>query len=175
MDHEKPTGPLRNPPEAGSEGELAHNPAVDDFFRRLKQDLHHPKPGTEAIAAALQAVQRLASQVDTDDSVSAVAETAESRTCLACGSLNPAENRFCAICGVPQQDAPSQEAAVQLRPVRRRSRRQLGSTTTIIIIIITISLPPKEACRWPVPSRAQRVALPRGVIPGHARNWADLR
>jgi ketosteroid isomerase-like protein len=121
MDHEKPTGPLRNLPETGSEGELAHNPAVDDFFRRLKQDLHHPKPGTEAIAAALQAVQRLASQADTDDSVSAVAEAAESRACLACGSLNPAENRFCAICGVPQQAAPSQEAAAataaSLKPV----------------------------------------------------------
>ena len=110
MDHEKPTGPVRNPPAAGSEGELAHNPAADDFFRRLKQDLHHPKPGTEAIAAALEAVQRLTSQADTHDSASAVAEAAESRACLACGSLNPAENRFCAICGVPQ-DAPSQEAA----------------------------------------------------------------
>jgi len=109
MDHEKPTGPVRNSPASGSEEELAHNPSVDDFFRRLKQDLHHPKPGTEAIAAALQAVQRLASQVDTDASVSAMAEAAESRTCLACGSQNPAENRFCAICGVPQQDAPPQE------------------------------------------------------------------
>jgi ketosteroid isomerase-like protein len=111
MDYEKPTGPMRKAPEAGSEGEHAHNPAVDDFFRRLQQDLHHPKPGTEAIAAALQAAQRLGSQADTDDSVSAVAEAAESRTCPACGSLNPEENRFCAICGVPQQDAPSQAAA----------------------------------------------------------------
>ncbi len=111
MDHEKPTGPVRSSPETSSEGELAHNPAVDDFFRRLKQDLHHPKPGTEAIAAALQAVQRLASQADIDDSTGAVAEAAESRTCLACGSQNPAENRFCAICGVPQQDVPSPAAA----------------------------------------------------------------
>jgi ketosteroid isomerase-like protein len=106
MDHEKPTEPIRNLPASGSEAELGHNPSVDDFFRRLKQDLHHPKPGTEAIAAALQAVQRLASQVDTDASASAVAEGAGSRTCLACGSLNPVENRFCAICGVPQKDAP---------------------------------------------------------------------
>jgi ketosteroid isomerase-like protein len=106
MDHEKPTGPTRSSPEP--EGELVQNPAVDDFFRRLKQDLRQPKPGTEAIAAALQAVQRLASQADTDDSVSDLAENAESRTCPACGSANPAENRFCAICGVPQQDAPTQ-------------------------------------------------------------------
>jgi ketosteroid isomerase-like protein len=110
MDHEKPTGPVRNLPASGSEAELAQNPSVDDFFRRLKQDLHHPKPGTEAIAAALQAVQRLASQVDTDASASAMAETAVSHTCLSCGSQNPVENRFCAICGVPQQDVPSREA-----------------------------------------------------------------
>jgi len=105
MDHEKPTGPLRNSPlPAGAEG--AHNPSVEDLFRRLQQDLHHPKPGNEAIAAALNAVQRLTTQVDTDASAGAVAEAAESRACLSCGSPNPVENRFCAICGVPQQDAP---------------------------------------------------------------------
>jgi ketosteroid isomerase-like protein len=112
MDHEKPTGPIRNSP--ASEAEHAHNPAVDDLFRRLKQDLQHPKPGTEAIAAALQAVQRLTSQVDTDASASAAAEMAETRTCLSCGSENPAENRFCAICGVPQQDAPPLETEVPI-------------------------------------------------------------
>jgi ketosteroid isomerase-like protein len=120
MDREKPTGPVRNPPASGAEGELGHNPPVDDLFRRLKQDLHCPKPGNEAIAAALQAVQRLTSQVDADASVSALAEAAETRTCLSCGSQNPAENRFCAICGVPQQGAPPQEAeaptATSLKP-----------------------------------------------------------
>lgn len=104
MDHEKPTGPVRNTPVSGSEH--AHDPAIDDFFRRLKQDLHQPKPGNESIAAALQAVQRLTSQVDTDASTSTAAEATETRACLACGSPNPLENRFCAICGVPQQDAP---------------------------------------------------------------------
>jgi ketosteroid isomerase-like protein len=106
MDHEKPTGPVRNSPVSGPEGDIAHDPALDDFFRRLKQDLHQPKPGNESIAAALQAVQRLTSQVDADASASAAAEAAETRACLACGSPNPADNRFCAICGVPQQDAP---------------------------------------------------------------------
>jgi ketosteroid isomerase-like protein len=109
MDHEKPAGPGRNLPVSGSDADLAHNPSVDDLFRRLKQDLRQPKPGNESIAAALQAVQRLASQVDTDASASAAAEIAVSRTCLSCGSSNPVENRFCAICGVPQQDAPALE------------------------------------------------------------------
>ena len=117
MDHDKPTGPLRNSLESASHGELAQNQAVDDFFRRLKQDLHHPKPGTEAIAAALQAVQRLTGQADTDNAVSAVAESAESRACLACGSLNPAENRFCAICGVPQDSRAQDLSAGSAKPI----------------------------------------------------------
>jgi uncharacterized protein (TIGR02246 family) len=112
MDREKPSGPARNSPAPGSDAELDHDSAVEDFFRRLKQDLHHPKPGTEGISAALQAVQRLASETDAD----AAAEAAETRTCLACGSPNPAENRFCAICGVPQQDAPPLEPEVPIAP-----------------------------------------------------------
>ena len=117
MDHEKPTGPLRNSPDATSQGELAQNQAVDDFFRRLKQDLHHPKPGTEAIAAALQAVQRLTAQSDTDEAVSDVAGNAESRTCPACGSVNPAENRFCAICGVPRESVRPQTGSAGAKPI----------------------------------------------------------
>src|SRR6202049_1783593 len=112
MDHEKPTGPARNSPASASDADLAHDSAVDDFFRRLKQDLHHPKPGTEAIPAALQAVHGVASQADAE----AAAESAETRTCLACGSQNPAENRFCAICGVPQQDAPPLEPEAPIAP-----------------------------------------------------------
>lgn len=115
MDHEKPTGSAHNSP--GSAAEPGHDPAIDDFFRRLKQDLHQPKPGNESIAAALQAVQRLTSQVDADASASAAAEAVATRACIACGSQNPLDNRFCAICGVPQQDAPfSPEASIAARP-----------------------------------------------------------
>ena len=126
MDREKPTPPIRNLPASGPEGELAQNAAVDDFFRRLKQDLHHPKPGTEAIAAALQAVQRLASQVDADASTSAIAETMESRTCLSCGSQNPSDNRFCAICGVPLEDAPPQELDPPIAPLSKPAPQAAG-------------------------------------------------
>jgi len=106
MDQDKRLGPPRPSPTTGPTGELAQNPEVDDFFRRLKQDLHHPKPGTEAIAAALQVVQRLSSQMDTEESVGPLAEAAEFRTCMACNHQNPVENRFCATCGVPQEGAP---------------------------------------------------------------------
>ena len=140
MDHEKQSGPGRNPPAPGSEEELAQNASVDDFFRRLKQDLHHPKPGNEAIAAALQAVQRLTSQVDADASASAAAESVETRTCLSCGSQNPVENRFCAICGVPQQDAPPLEpeapAAASLKPATHAAGPGTG-----LVIMHSVGLP----------------------------------
>jgi len=121
MNPEKQIGSSGKSP---AEGELAQNAAVDDFFRRLKQDLHHPKPGTEAIAAALQAVQRLASQVDADGSLGTMAEAVESRICAACGSPNPAENRFCAICGVPQEAASREKESspsVGTRPATHAS------------------------------------------------------
>ena len=42
------------------------NPEVEEFFHRLmeKHDLRRPKPGAEAIAAALQAIQRLGSRIE---------------------------------------------------------------------------------------------------------------
>ena len=68
------------------------------------------KPGAEKMSAALDAVQRIALQMETDESVSTVTENQERRFCQACGNLNQRENRFCAKCGVPLQEAPEGEA-----------------------------------------------------------------
>lgn len=116
MDHENQPKQTKNPPSAGSEGELAQDSAVDDFFRRLNYDLHHPKPGQEAMAAALEAVQRLALQVDTHESAGGVAESMETRTCASCGSQNPRENRFCARCGVPIEDPAPEKLELPATP-----------------------------------------------------------
>ena len=172
MDHEKPTGP-RNSPLSGSEGELAQDPTLDDFFRRLKQDLHQPKPGNESIAAALQAVQRLTSQVDADASASAAAEAAETRACIACGSQNPLENRFCAICGVPQQDTPTFAPEVPTAARPKPSAPAAGNTTTTIIIIITIFLRLMEV-HLSAPSSGPQ-ALPLHVTFGPAHHCRELR
>jgi len=83
---------------------------VDDLVRRLRAELGPTKPGQERVSAALDAVQRVALQIDTDESASAVAESAERRSCQSCGNLNGRENRFCARCGVPLQLAPEGEA-----------------------------------------------------------------
>ena len=110
MDHEKQPGPAHHLP-GDPDGELAQNPAVDEFFSRLKSDMRRPKPGQEAISAALQAIQRLALEVDTEESGKAATEpdaTSAERTCVICGAPNRQQNRFCATCGVPLLEAPSE-------------------------------------------------------------------
>lgn len=109
MDHEKHPSKAKLPADAASDEALASNPEVDDFFRRLKSDVKHAKPGQEGIAAALQAIQRLSHEGDVDDAISAVQPAAGARYCTNCGSQSRADNRFCAICGVLlETPAPAQ-------------------------------------------------------------------
>ena len=100
VDEETQSARNKKAPASGPEEELQRDSAVDDFFQQFKHNLHRPKPGQEAIAAALQAVQRLALEVDAEDA-GVVAETKEGRICPACGGHNPGSNRFCSLCGVP--------------------------------------------------------------------------
>jgi len=96
-----------------SDRELLHNPVVEDFFAGLKHDMRRPAPGQEAIAATLQAIQRVDANSDTEDALAAEAreEPIDRAICASCGGDNPATNRFCAKCGVPlQQMAPRSES-----------------------------------------------------------------
>lgn len=100
----------------GKEGDLVPDPSVEDFFSRGNYDMRRPKPGQEAVSAALQAIQRLGVQTDSEDSIAAEDATAEdaiteSAMCAACGNLNPTSNKFCATCGVPLPQAPAGQRA----------------------------------------------------------------
>ena len=57
-----------------------------------------------------EALQRMVLQMETGESVGAIAEAEERRQCRACSAPNPPGNRFCARCGVPLQNAPEGEA-----------------------------------------------------------------
>jgi ketosteroid isomerase-like protein len=115
VDQHKPSGQA-NPGQAHvPEGELEQNPAVDEFFTRLSYDMRHPKPGQEGIAAALQAIQRLALEVDSEEAAASTVSPEKAsggRICQACGAHNRAQHRFCATCGVPLADAPVPELSV---------------------------------------------------------------
>jgi uncharacterized protein (TIGR02246 family) len=113
MDKEKPKPPLDKPAtdKAASDRaeDLASNPAVDDFFSRMNYDMRRPKPAQEAVSAALQAIQRLGAQTDSEDSLEAEDETG---TCHACGNQNPVGNKFCATCGVPMPAAAPERSDI---------------------------------------------------------------
>lgn len=111
LDREKqpvPPKPAIEPAE-----QLSHNAQVEEFFRRLKSDLRRPKPGEDAVAAALQAIQRLAQQVENEQAgETAVTDTEAASAagiCLVCGRQNPAEHSFCGKCGAPLQPSPDRE------------------------------------------------------------------
>ena len=81
---------------------------VEEFFKRLldKQDPHHSGPGDEALAAALQAIQGLTSNVEPQRETPAERSTDERSPekvapCGACGHHNPSGNQFCGLCGAP--------------------------------------------------------------------------
>jgi len=111
VDQEKPTPKM---PASQPEGELAQNPAVDEFLSRLHYDMHHPKPGQEAIAAALQAIQRFALEMDAEES--GTGADIKANACSICGALNRAGNRFCSSCGVPMQLGQEEDATTKPAP-----------------------------------------------------------
>lgn len=104
-----------SPPSQRPEGELGQNPEVDEFFTRMNYGMRRPKPGQEAIAAAFEAIQRLALEVDTEQSVNEAEQNPSVQNqCGVCGAQNRPQNRFCANCGVPLSSrslAPEPETA----------------------------------------------------------------
>lgn len=108
MDHPKPSNPSNKP-----EDELAQNPSVDEFFTRLQNDMRHPKPGQEGIAAALQAIQRLSMEVDAEESAAAVESPGDGRTCQVCGVQNRPQHHYCGTCGAALGDPQKAEPSTQ--------------------------------------------------------------
>jgi ketosteroid isomerase-like protein len=107
VDEERLPKPGGNLPANGPEEDLVPDPSVDDFFNRMKGEMRRPKPGQEAVTAALHSIHRLGLQADSETSVDALDDAAfgVQRMCHACGSQNPGDNRFCAFCGVPLPEA----------------------------------------------------------------------
>ena len=102
-DHKRPHGD--SPDESG---DLLPNSAADDFFVKMNRDFRRPKPSEEAVAAALHAIQTLASESAEHDTEESFAEDARAEdpatritgaTCPKCGAGNSGSNRFCGSCG----------------------------------------------------------------------------
>jgi uncharacterized protein (TIGR02246 family) len=84
---------------------------LGEIYQRLYPEMRRPKPNQEAIAAALQAMQRLTMESDSET----VAEHATQEptvnaltACRVCGHRNREGNKFCGGCGLPLGATPLQ-------------------------------------------------------------------
>jgi ketosteroid isomerase-like protein len=88
-----------NPEEEKPQDELLPNSAADEFFGRMKHDFRRPKPNPEAVASALQAIQKLAANVALDHFEESQPVEVAREKCPKCGAANSGLNRFCGYCG----------------------------------------------------------------------------
>ena len=106
----KPSGPTPTPDSESVPSIGPNNPALGEIYQRLYPEMRRPKPNQEAIAVALQAMQRLTMEGDSE----AVAEAATQHSsnaltpCPVCGHRNREGNKFCGACGLPLGAAASQ-------------------------------------------------------------------
>jgi ketosteroid isomerase-like protein len=82
----------------------AENPELEDFFHRLPSNFRWPKPNAEAVAAAVEAIQRMSGGAEVAQDLAATAAAIEaSDTCAGCQGSLPAGARFCVWCGMPRE------------------------------------------------------------------------
>jgi ketosteroid isomerase-like protein len=81
---------------------------LQELYRRIQPEMRREKPSADAVAAAMEAVQRLAAEVDAEDTAEDLASHLATNTktvvCKVCGYQNREGNKFCAMCGVSVQD-----------------------------------------------------------------------
>jgi uncharacterized protein (TIGR02246 family) len=95
------------------DGAAAPNPALSEIYERLYPEIRRQRPNQEAITAALQAMQRLATEMDSEQAAEdATAElSASSTSCPSCGHQNRRGTKFCAKCGHSAEGGRVQSAA----------------------------------------------------------------
>jgi ketosteroid isomerase-like protein len=108
VNQDKPNSPdpEKNEPIEGS----AENNAIDEFFQRLPGNFRWPKPDAAAVAAAEEAILRVASTSAAGIVPDEEVDEAEC-SCLACGGLLPAAACFCVWCGVATKNRKADASA----------------------------------------------------------------
>src|SRR5260370_41843890 len=99
---------------------------MDELYRRLQPEMRRPKPNPEALAAALEAAQRLAAEADAeqaaDDTAQERAGDAATVVCRGCGYRNREGNKFSGMCVITVaelREADSRSRPREERPLSR--------------------------------------------------------
>jgi ketosteroid isomerase-like protein len=93
----------------------SNNPKIEDDILQRLPGMRRSKPTADAIAAAMEAAQRLAAEADAENAVDDVAHETSGEApvvCSTCGYRNRQGNKFCAMCGVEAvgNDVPAQQS-----------------------------------------------------------------
>ncbi len=81
---------------------------LQELYRRIKPEMLREKPGPDAVAAAMEAAQRLAAEADAEDATADVQRDlagGSNVTCKICGHQNREGYKFCGMCGISVEDA----------------------------------------------------------------------
>ena len=97
---------------------------LEGLYRGLQPKIHRPKPSPDALAAALEAAQRLAAEADAeqaaDDPTQESAGDSSTIVCGVCGYRNRIGNKFCGMCGITvnpagEPDFPAEQERLPAR------------------------------------------------------------
>ena len=103
-----------------------HGAEMDELYRRVQPEMRRPKPSADAIAAALEAAQRLAAEADAEQAADDTAQefTGDSATvvCRVCGYRNREGNKFCGMCGITVTEMEEADSGSRAREERPPSR-----------------------------------------------------
>jgi ketosteroid isomerase-like protein len=87
---------------------------MDEILRRMNPDMKRPKPAPDAMAAAMDAIQRLAAEADAEDAADDLGhelpEGSVPGVCSVCGYRNREQTKFCGMCGVALLPGDSPQA-----------------------------------------------------------------
>jgi uncharacterized protein (TIGR02246 family) len=97
-----PEDPKPLQPAGEKPGSVHENLELDEFFRRLPANFRWPKPNAEAVAAAVEAIQRMSGGSGTEE-VAAEPGAESGDACAGCGGSLPAAARFCVWCGLAKR------------------------------------------------------------------------
>ena len=105
-----------HPNPFGRQGDVPEgNAELEDLYQRMRPEMRREKPGADAIAAAMEAVQRLAAEVDAEDAAADLTQDIVTETksvaCKVCGYQNRPGNRFCGTCGCAVEEAATGASA----------------------------------------------------------------
>jgi len=116
----------RNPKPSALPPDSLGGSELENLYRGLQPEMRRPKPGPDALAAALEAVQRLAAEADAeqaaDDTARELTDDSTTIVCHVCGYRNRRGNRFCGMCGLIVGQAGEAESSVPAEAERPPSR-----------------------------------------------------